>query len=294
LKNGGNGLPPFKSNYDHGGRESFRAERHPPQLPLPAEITTLCVRISTMNLKPVLLIACLVASTAGAAVITPESEHTIWVKLDTTPSIAEIYAPPSGNDPPTIRIGTTPCVIAIDCSWRVKWFKKRWELISVRSPGNICRPVFQPDRSYKLSLNFVATKPGYKPGRADLHVVTLNDPGRDWAGKDQWPAERSLNVRLVPADKNSLSDDAKSSTTRTVLFAGGNAKGETGTLNVSANVEDARVYVDDQFAGSAPIQVVLPEGQHAVRIQKAGFQPVLKEIQVTSDATVNLNAMLSP
>ncbi len=79
-----------------------------------------------------------------------------------------------------------------------------------------------------------------------------------------------------------------------MLFAGGDAKGETGTLNVSANVEGARVYVDDQFAGAAPIQVVLPEGQHAVRIQKAGFQPVLKEIQVAGDETVSVKAVLSP
>ena len=247
-----------------------------------------------MYLKTALLIACLVASTARAAVITPESEHTIWVKLDTIPSNAEIYAPSSSNEPPAIRIGTTPCVIALDLSWRSSWFKKRWELISVRSPASICRYVFQADRSYELFLDFVATRPGYKSGRADLRIVTLKDPGRDWAGKYQWPTESSLTVRLAPADKNNLPDDAKGSTARTVLFAGGGVKGESGTLNVSANVEDARVYVDDQFAGTAPIQVVLPEGQHAVRIQKAGFQPVLKQIQVTSDATVSLKAMLGP
>ena len=247
-----------------------------------------------MNLKAALLIACLVAATARAAVITPDSEHTIWVKLDTTPSNAEIYAPPASNETPTIRIGTTPCIIAVDLSWRVKWFKKRWELISVRSPGSICRYVFQPDRSYELFLNFVATKPGYKRGRADLRVVTLQDPGRDWAGKYQWPAERTLSVRLVPADKNSPLDDAKGSTTRTVLFAGGAAKGEAGTVNISANVEGARGYVDDQFAGTAPIQVVLPEGRHTVRIQKAGFQPMQKQVDVEADAAVAVKAVLSP
>jgi hypothetical protein len=247
-----------------------------------------------MHLKTALLIACLVAPAARAEIITPESEHTIWVKLDTIPSNAEIYAPPSSNEPPSIRIGTTPCVIALDLSWRMKWFRKRWELISVRSPANICRYDFQPDRSYELSLNFVAIRPGYRSGKADLRVVTLRDPGRDWAGKYQWPTESSLTVRLVPADRNNLPDDSKESTARTVLFAGGDAKGETGTLSVSANVEGARVYVDDQFAGTAPIQVVLPEGQHSVRIQKGGFQPVLKQIQVTSDATVSLKAMLGP
>lgn len=247
-----------------------------------------------MNAKMALLVVCLAASTAWAAIITPESEHTIWVKLDTTPSTAEIYAPASGNQPPTIRIGTTPCIIALDLSWRVKWFKKRWELISVRSPGNICRYVFQPDRSYELFLDFVAIKPGCKSGRADLRVVTLQDPGRNWAGKYLWPTERSLNVALLPADKSNPPDDVKGSTARTVLFAGGGVKGETGTLTVSANVDDARVYVDDQFAGAAPIQIVLPEGQHTVRIQKAGFQPVQKEIQVASDAVVSVKAVLNP
>lgn len=247
-----------------------------------------------MHLKTVLLIASLAASTAHAAIITPDSEHTIWVKLDTIPSNAELYAPSSGKEPPSIRIGTTPCVIAIDLSWDVKWFKKRWELISVRSPGNICRHVLQPDRSYDLFLNLVAAKPGYKTGKANLRVVTLKDPGPDWANKYQWPAERALNITLIPADKKDQPADAKGSTARTVLFAGGGMKGETGTLNVSANVDNARVYVDDQFAGTAPIQVVLPEGRHAVRIQKAGFQSVQKEIEVASDAVVPLKAVLSP
>lgn len=248
-----------------------------------------------MHLKTALLIACLVAPTARAAIIAPDSEHTIWVKLDTLPSNAELYAPPSGNEPPTLRIGTTPCVIALDLSWKVKWFKKRWELISVRSPANICRYVFQPDRSYDIFLNFVVMKPGYKTGKADLRVGTLKDPGPDWAGKYRWPAERTLDIRLIPAtDKKDQPDDAKGSTARTVLFAGGGVKGETGTLSVSANVDDARVYVDGQFAGTAPIQVVLPEGRHAIRIQKAGFQSMQKEIEVASNAVVPLKAMLIP
>ena len=246
-----------------------------------------------MNPKTALLAACLATSTVQAAIITPDSDHTIWVKLDTTPSIAEIYAPPSGNGPPTVRIGTTPCIIAIDLSWKVKWFKKRWELISVRSPANLCHYVFKPDRSYELLLNFVVVKPGYRTGKADLRIATLSDPGPNWERKDPWPTESSLNVRLIRAERGAFPDNPRGSTARTVLFAGGGAKGETGTLNVSANMEDAKVYVDDQLAGTAPIQVVLPEGQHTVRIQKPGFQPVVKQVQVTSDATVSMKAMLT-
>jgi hypothetical protein len=226
--------------------------------------------------------------------MTPDSEHTIWVKLDTTPSTAEIYAPPAENEPPTVRIGTTPCVIAIDLSWRTRWFRKRWKLISVRSPGSICHYAFQPDKSCELFLKFVAVKPGYKSGIADLRIGSLQDPGRDWAGKYQWPTEIPLTVKLVPVDKDNLRKDAKGSTIRTVLFAGGGVKGETGMLSVSANVKDARVYVDDQFAGNAPIEVVLPEGAHTVRIQKPGFQPVEKDILVASDSTVSVNATLNP
>jgi hypothetical protein len=254
----------------------------------------LCFQDSIMNLRTALLVACLVASTARAEIITPESEHTIWVKVDTIPSSAVLFAPPSGNEPPAIRIGTTPCVIAIDLSWRTRWFKKRWKLISARSPGNICRPVYQPDESCELFLNFVAMKQGYRTGKADLRIATLANPGRDWSGKYRWPTESALTVRLTPADRSSFPDDPKGSTARTVLFAGGDAKGETGTLNVSANLDDAKVYVDDQLAGTAPIQVVLPEGQHTVRVQKAGFQPVVKQVQVTSDATISLKAMLGP
>lgn len=247
-----------------------------------------------MNLKPAILAFCLAAAAAQAAIITPEAEHTIWVKVDTIPSSAVLYAPPTGNEPPAVRIGTTPCTIAIDLSWRTKWFRKRWELISARTPGNICRYVIQPDQSCELFLNFVAVKPGYKSGKADLRVATLAHPGNDWSGKYQWPTESALTVRLTPASKSSFPDDPKGSTARTVLFAGGDAKGEAGKLNISANVDDARIYVDDQFAGTAPVQVVLPEGQHTVRVQKAGFQSVIKQVQVTSDATVSLKVTLVP
>jgi hypothetical protein len=251
-----------------------------------------------MNLKrellPVVLIVFAVILTSRAAVMTPESEHTIWVKLDTTPTGAELYVPPTGNEPPGVRIGTTPCIVALDLSWKVSWFKKQWERISVRSPGNICHYVFQPDRSYELFLNFMAVKPGFKNGRADLRVVILKDPGPDWNGKYQWPTKRFLNVNLIPADKSSSLDDPKVPLAKTVLFAGGEAKGKPGMLNVSANVKSAKVIVDDQVVGTTPLQVVLPEGRHTVIIQKAGFQPLQKEIHVTRDAMVTLKAALSP
>ena len=252
-----------------------------------------------MNLKRALLssvpIVFAFILTSRAAVMTPESEHTIWVKLDTTPTGAELYVPPAeGNEPPSARIGTTPCIVALDLSWKASWFKKRWERISVRSPGNICHYVFQSDRSYELFLNFVATKPGFENGRANLHVVTLKDPGPAWDGKYRWPTDLFLNVNLIPADKSSPPDDPKVPSAKTVLFAGSEAKGKPGMLNVSANVESAEVIVDDQAVGATPLQVVLPEGRHTVKIWKAGFQPAQKEIQVTRDAMVTLKAVLSP
>ena len=247
-----------------------------------------------MQLKTALLVLCFVTSSVKAAIITPDSEHTIWVKIDTIPSTAELYAPPTDNEPPSIRIGTTPCMIAVDLSWGVKWFKKRWELISVRSPGDICRYVFQSDASYDLYLNFVAIKPGYKPKAADLHIATLKDPGLDWERETPWPTEQTLNLELIPADKKEAGDNIKTSTPRTVLLAGGGITGEAGTLSILANVEGARVYIDDQFAGGTPIQVVLPEGRHSVRIQNVGFQPMQKDIQVTSDEIVTLKAVLTP
>jgi len=66
----------------------------------------------------------------------------------------------------------------------------------------------------------------------------------------------------------------------------------SGTLSVSASAEGADVFVDDQYVGVAPIQVVLKDGPHIVQVQKPGLKPLRRSVHVDSDTEVKFHAVL--
>ena len=62
-----------------------------------------------------------------------------------------------------------------------------------------------------------------------------------------------------------------------------------GSLRVLTRPPAARVYVDDIFRGTTPldtIPVALSAGNHAVRVSKEGYREVVMEIAVRPDDTV--------
>jgi len=245
-----------------------------------------------------LLLACLIVPLPSQAAEGPPPEHTVWIRLETIPNGATIYAPPPEGEQPTIRIGVTPCVVAVDLRWKVTWFIKRWERMLIWSPGNICNAVFQPDGSYELNLSFVPVLDGYKEEVVNRRVLSLMYPGRKWQGKDLWPKQTKLLVELEPDNRTREPHHAAPVTkARKVILADDRSvvgDGTSGTLTITSNAEDSRAFVDTRYVGDTPVQVILREGGYVVQVQSPGYYPVRREIFVNDDAEVTYRASLKP
>jgi hypothetical protein len=229
----------------------------------------------------------------------PDSEHTLWITIDSTPPGADLFSASAEDGHQRMRIGTTPCIIAADFNWNSQWFKKRWELISVWSPGDICRAELRPDNNYDVSLVLIAVKPGFRKEAVNMKLATLDNPGPDWSHKENWPTERAVMLNLAPTETKNRIEAGQiiRPTTTTLMVSGKEAKEgqlKTGILNIAANVPSAQVYVDDQPAGLTPLQVVLSDGPHVLQLQKQGYQAVRKEINITADTTVSFQAVMKP
>lgn len=250
-----------------------------------------------------LVLAGLVVSLAAVSAVAaepekPEPEHTIWIKINSTPAVVDLYAlPEKEGDPLRTRIGTTPCAIAVDLNWKYKWFKKRWDMVSLWSPGNVCRIESGPDDSCEIYLGLVAVKDGYEKGTVDVRVATLAHPGKDWSGTIWWPSEARLELTLTPTGaRSSVHPGESRPRARRVIMAEGDGSTDSvssGALSVSSNVDNGEVFVDDQFVGLTPLQVVLKDGRHVIQVQKTGYYPLRKAIHIDPDTSVSFNAVLS-
>ena len=67
-----------------------------------------------------------------------------------------------------------------------------------------------------------------------------------------------------------------------------------GRLRLRANVHPAMVYVDDQEVGRAPLEHVLPEGEHELRVEARGYADYLETIGIEDGARLDRRADLEP
>lgn len=66
--------------------------------------------------------------------------------------------------------------------------------------------------------------------------------------------------------------------------------GDTGRVRLEVRPEDASVYVDDQFCGSAPEArfLTLAPGRHAIELVRPGFEVARREADVVTGETVDV------
>ena len=248
-------------------------------------------------------ICAILCSTASAQAKKPEPEHTIWVKFDSDPPNAEIFAlPPEDSDSELgPRLGIAPCVVPVDLTWGRKMLKKRWDMLEIWCAADACRAEFNENSDYDIFLPVIAIKDGYTRKRVDGKVLTLKNPGPDWSGKLLWPKQGEVLIQLArTGEKKSSEATAQQPTAptglRRVILGGasGGAPASAGTLTVYCNIPGSDLFIDRRYAGTTPLQVVLSAGAHTIQIQKPGLAPVRKDIHITEDTELIYRANLTP
>lgn len=68
-----------------------------------------------------------------------------------------------------------------------------------------------------------------------------------------------------------------------------------GTISFTVE-KGAKIYLDDQLVGKAPLKAPhsATPGKHTVRVEKKGFEPLTKEIEVSSGGSLEFNEALVP
>ena len=64
------------------------------------------------------------------------------------------------------------------------------------------------------------------------------------------------------------------------------------TVVLKSNPDGADISVDGDYMGSTPSSLRLKPGHHAIAIEKAGFKPWQRNLNVTADGTVTVDAVL--
>jgi hypothetical protein len=65
-----------------------------------------------------------------------------------------------------------------------------------------------------------------------------------------------------------------------------------GVIKLSANVEQAHVFVDGKFVGEAPITVEIAVGARAIQVSKAGYKDYFQNIEAVAGQEVSVEVTL--
>jgi hypothetical protein len=70
------------------------------------------------------------------------------------------------------------------------------------------------------------------------------------------------------------------------------SQGSEGAVKVTSEPSGAQVWIDDVHRGSTPLLVELPTGRHALRVEQAGYRPVIRYIQLAADRLAKQHVQL--
>lgn len=128
---------------------------------------------------------------------------------------------------------------------------------------------------------------GERVGRTPLHATLAVAPGT-----------RSVELRragYVSAGRSLTLSEGASAKLRLPLEADPNAPlGVLGRLAVVASEQDASLTIDGRVLGLYRASVLLPAGPHRVRIERGGFEPAERDVELRAGETTELRATLVP
>lgn len=116
---------------------------------------------------------------------------------------------------------------------------------------------------YKLYINGTlvdSTVPSVLP-MGEYDVVILKN------GYTEWSQHVVLDTDTLSIDANLQQD---------IQF---------GTVVISANVDNAQIYIDGKEMGFAPIELNLPYGSYSMEVDRSGYEPYFTTILVNSSST---------
>ena len=115
---------------------------------------------------------------------------------------------------------------------------------------------------------------------------------------DPWTAEEAATHQPTSDDPKDAArsligfDDKSNSSTPPTEKPASTDELPTGTVTISSMPYLAEVFVDGASAGYTPAKLKLAPGKHSLRCEKHGYKPWTKDITVTADTEVTLDATL--
>ncbi|MBN1269301.1 MAG: PEGA domain-containing protein [Kiritimatiellae bacterium] len=251
--------------------------------------------------RGIVLLGCLLLAGSGVVHAQPPPtrfDHALYLRVDSTPPHVDIYAPAVSNEPP-LRVGRTPCTIAIGFTWAERFGRKQWKSMRVWTMGDVCRLVPAEGGAFDLLLACTARKPGYRDAEIDTKIETLKYPGFQFDLTRAWPTELQMKVDLKLAPKFPEAEAEEKPPeprvpTMIVATAAEESAAELGTIEIRCNVANALVLVNGRIVGQAPVNLVLPEGTHLIAVQRNGYVPARKNVIMRADKRYRWDADLAP
>ncbi|HEY8241183.1 MAG TPA: PEGA domain-containing protein [Kiritimatiellia bacterium] len=226
-----------------------------------------------------------------------ESDHTLLVNIVSDPPGAQVYSVPATTNGESVLLGRTPYTALVEFNWKRGWISKRWSMLSVRSPADICRVEYTSgDKLYDLYMIYKIEAPGRETlHRDDLVASFIKPKDFEWDDLSFLPSRKTVEVTLpVAAVADAQESQPASAGPATVMMATSSDEGTAmGTVHVVANVDEASVLVDGKPAGRAPVKLVLGAGDHVVEVHKPGYLSYSNSLAVKAHSQVALKVTLA-
>jgi hypothetical protein len=227
------------------------------------------------------VVACWRLWVAGAALLACAGcASTAYLNLDSDPGGAVIRTHDG------VRLGTAP--------------------VSVRL-GTIPLSAYQGTNAWTPGKTYVAWKDGYEPAywspRLSLAGVT-----RALGLPHTWDhvfvlSPKAVEVVETPSSSAPSAEPPPAAPTKEVTSQAPRQMGPSdappsstakGTVSVTAEPDNAEIFVDGQFIGNSPATLRLPEGKHVVEVKKDGLRAYRQEVHMTGESELTLRVRLQP
>jgi serine protease Do len=139
----------------------------------------------------------------------------------------------------------------------------------------------------------------------NISMLSASEGGRSSAGRVAAPGNPDSSTRAGGSEAiTAAANEGKTQQDSNISFSGIQTAGAPsepianqlphgfGTVAITAEPEDAEIYMDDKFVGNAPAKLKLAAGSHIVVIKAAGFAEWKRALEILKDSQVTLKPIL--